>query len=86
MISQKYGLLICLTGSKNNNKKHHSDGESERVHVVCWYVCVCMHVHACVCLCTYMRVCVCALLLDKEGSRVVAGRALVVCWYRQTCF
>ena len=44
---------------------------------VCMRVCAC--VHACVCLCACvcvpvrMRVCV----LDREGSRMVASRALV---------
>ena len=53
---------------------------------VCVCVCACMpvHMHVCVCACLYtcMCVCVCACVpvhvLDTEGSRVVARRALVV--------
>ena len=79
MISQKYGLLICLTGSKNNNnKKQHSDGESERVHVVCWYVCV--HACVCLCVCTCARACVCVCVCVCVCSISRQGKEQGGCW------
>ena len=39
-------------------------------------VCVCMCV--CVYVCVYVCVCVCVCVLDREGNRVFASRALVV--------
>ena len=37
-------------------------------------VCVCVCVYVCVC----MHVCMCACVLDRDGSRVFASRALIV--------
>ena len=48
----------------------------------CVCVCLCMHVCVCVCVCACVCVCVCACvcvhMLDREGNRVFATRALVV--------
>ena len=39
-------------------------------------VCVCACVHACVRAC--VRACVCVCVVDREGNRAFASRALVV--------
>ena len=45
-------------------------------------MCLCVCVHACMCVCLRACVCVCvcvrACVLDVEGNRVFASRALVV--------
>ena len=44
----------------------------------CVRVCVCGCVRVCVCVCVCVCLCVSACVVDREGNRAFASRALVV--------